>query len=364
MLKFLNYTFLDNSIKNYLISIFVVLLIAIIKRLVSKYLASLIAKFITSRNKTFDKISFQQLVLMPIETFLMILAIVVAFHRLNYPEALHFDFWKTNFSDILESISIIALIISFIWLCIRIMEYVAGILHQKAILTNDRSDDQLIVFFKELLKVVLGVIGLLLVIKYGFHQSLGQLVTGLSIVGAAVALAFRESLENLIASFIIFFDKPFTIGDVVKVQTITGSVEKIGLRSTRIRTVDKTFVTVPNKQMVDSILDNQSLRTQRKVETNIQVSLDATAEELKEFIANAEAILKREFIEDAAVFLSDTGQQFNLVHIEYYTNTIQPVKEFQKLREAINLALLTALRKLNMELAADNSKLIIKQQPK
>ena len=242
------------------------------------------------------------------------------------------------------------------------MEYIAGILHDKALLTNDRSDDQLIVFFKELLKVVLGIIGLLLVIKYGFHQSLGQLVTGLSIVGAAVALAFRESLENLIASFIIFFDKPFTIGDVVKVQGITGSVEKIGLRSTRIRTVDKTFVTVPNKQMVDSILDNQSLRTQRKVETNMQISLDATAEELKEFISNAETILKRDFIEDATVFLSDTGQQFNLVHIEYFTTTSQPVKEFFKLREAINLELLTALRKLNMELAADNSTLVIKQQ--
>ncbi len=360
MYDFFNYIFWDNTVKDYLISIAIILIIVLFKRLVSKYLANIIAKLITSKNRPFNKNNFQQLVLKPIQYFVVILVIVVAFHRLNYPTVLHFDIWKTSFADILESISIIALIISFIRLCIRFMEYIANILHEKALLTNDRSDDQLIVFFRELLKVLLGIIAVLLIIKYGFRQDLGGLLTGLSIVGAAIALAFRESLENLIASFIIFFDKPFTIGDIVKVQGVNGKVEKIGLRSTRIRTVDKTFVTVPNKQMVDSILDNQSLRTQRKVETDMQISLGATAAELKEFIARAEAILAKEFVEEGVVFLSDTGQGNNLVHIEYYTSIEQPIRQFQKLREAINLELLTALRTLNMELAADNNTVVIK----
>jgi MscS family membrane protein len=99
-----------------------------------------------------------------------------------------------------------------------------------------------------------------MIIKACFNQPLGHLLTGLSIVGAALALSARESLENLIASFIIFFDKPFFSGDTVKVNNITGTVEKIGLRSTRILTTDKTLVTVPNKQMVDSIVDNWSMR--------------------------------------------------------------------------------------------------------
>src|SRR6478609_10892106 len=98
----------------------------------------------------------------------------------------------------------------------------------------------------------------MLLLRFTFHYDISKLVTGLSIVGAAIALATKESLENLIASFIIFFDKPFTTGDLVKVQNITGNVERIGLRSTRLRTGDKSYVTVPNKQMVDSILDNIS----------------------------------------------------------------------------------------------------------
>jgi MscS family membrane protein len=351
MNEFLNYSFLDNTVKDYLISIGIIVLIIVLKRLLSRYLASVIAKLITSKKQSFDKTKFHHLVLAPIEMFLIILAVVVAFHRLNYPTVLHFNIWKTSFADVLESISIIALILSFIWLCIRIMEYIAGILHEKAQLTDDRSDDQLIVFFRELLKVILGIIGLLLIIKYGFRQDLGALLTGLSIVGAALALAFRESLENLIASFIIFFDKPFTIGDYVKVQGVNGKIEKIGLRSTRIRTIDKTFVTVPNKQMVDSILDNQSLRTQRKAELNIQISQDAIADQLKEFIASCESILIKDNIEDACVYLSETGQGNNIVHVEYFTSIAQPVNEFQKLREAVNLELITAQRKLADEIA-------------
>ena len=105
-------------------------------------------------------------------------------------------------------------------------------------------------------------------------------------MGAAIALATRESLENLIASFIIFFDKPFATGDTVKVLQFTGTVEKIGLRSTRIRTESKTYITVPNKQMVDSVVDNISLRTQRKAEIKLEMEVqNSAASNLDELIS-------------------------------------------------------------------------------
>ncbi|MFX4531874.1 mechanosensitive ion channel domain-containing protein, partial [Acinetobacter baumannii] len=90
-------------------------------------------------------------------------------------------------------------------------------------------------FFKDFFKVLIVINGILMIIHFSLHKNIGNLLTGLSIVGAALALATRESLENLIASFIIFFDKPFSAGDLVKVHAFTGVVEKIGLRSTRIR---------------------------------------------------------------------------------------------------------------------------------
>ena len=92
--------------------------------------------------------------------------------------------------------------------------------------------------------------------------------------GIAVAMASKESLENLFGSFTIFLDQPFTVGDIVTIGAITGVVEKVGFRSTRIRTFDKSLVTVPNKKMIDLELDN--LENGQFEDVNLMLELPTT----------------------------------------------------------------------------------------
>jgi MscS family membrane protein len=105
----------------------------------------------------------------------------------------------------MESIVKLIFIILLIRVCLRTLEFIAIILDEKAKLSKDQTDDQLILFFRDFFKVILYIIGVLMVLHYVFNENIGNLVTSLSIVGAAVALSMRESLENIIASFIIFF---------------------------------------------------------------------------------------------------------------------------------------------------------------
>jgi MscS family membrane protein len=242
------------------------------------------------------------------------------------------------------------------------VKFFSMILEQKADLTEDKSDNQLIVFFRDFLKVLLIIIGGLLVLRFCFNYNISNLLTGLSIVGAAIALATKESLENLIASFIIFFDKPFVTGDTVKVNSFTGTVEKIGLRSTRIRTDQKTYITVPNKQMVDSILDNVTMRSQRKVELRLEVGLSATAAQLTAVVAGIKKILEREEVLSKSVFISDTGKNAHLITVDYFTNMYQSNDEFNGTREKVNLAVIELLRKENVELAAASADIVVHQK--
>ena len=161
----------------------------------------------------------------------------------------------------------------------------------------------------------------------------------------------KKVLENLIASFIIFFDKPFTTGDVVKVQGFTGTVERIGLRSTRIRTDQKTFITVPNKQMVDTILDNITLRTQRRAELRLEIGLSATGAQLKEIIPAIKNILNTDAIETSTVYLSDTGKNAHIISVEFFSGMQQSLNEFIELRETINFSIIELLNNNNIELA-------------
>jgi MscS family membrane protein len=214
----------------------------------------------------------------------------VALYKLNFPQQLDAELYKYTVKEIVHCIGNIILIVSFTALLMRLIDFIAIILEKKADLTPDQTDNQLIVFFKDFFKVILVIIGIMLVLRYAFRLNVGGLLTGLSIVGAAIALALRKSLENLIASFIIFFDKPFITGYLIKVQHVTGTVERIGLRSTRIRTDQKNCVTVTNKQMVDSILDNHSLRTQRRSDLKLEIGLQTTTAEIEHLIEGVKKI--------------------------------------------------------------------------
>jgi MscS family membrane protein len=343
MNKILDQIFLDNTLRQYLITASIILVIYFLKTILSKSLASLIARMVLNKRQSLNKTLFQDLVLAPIRLFVLVLTIIIAFYRLKFPEIINFNIYKSNLHGVVESLSSAVLIGSFIWLCNRIMMFIAGLLHAKALETNDRTDDQLIVFFRDFFKVIIWIIGVLMILKFSFGFPMSNVLTALSLVSAALALAFRESLENLIASFIIFFDKPFTVGDTVKVQSVTGTVEKIGLRSTRIRTTEKTFVTVPNKQMVDTILDNQSLRSQRNVLTVLQVGLETTSAQLADLIPAIEELLDKEAVLDKNVFLSDTGKTAHVIQVEYFVLIDLPLKSFYKLRESINLSLIQLL---------------------
>lgn len=350
MYKFFNQLVFDNPVKNYFIVAGVIIFVWALRRYISRYFAGLLFGVVHRVWKDVDKKSFTSLVVKPLGFFLLILVSIISLYKLKFPAELNEEVYKFTIKDALHCVGTMVLIVSFIGLLLRIIDFIALILEKRANLTADQSDNQLIVFFKDFFKVALVIIGILMVLNFAFDMNIGSLLTGLSIVGAAIALALRESLENLIASFIIFFDKPFTTGDLVKVHNVTGSVEKIGLRSTRIRTDQKTFVTVPNKQMVDSILDNLSLRTQRRGDLRLDMGLQTPPAKLESVIEGVKKILGRKEIEDYNVVLSDITNQAVVLISDYYTAPVT-FKEYNQIKQEVNLQTLKLLEELGVEIA-------------
>lgn len=341
MNSFFNQIIWDNSVKSYCIVLGIILLLWIIKKFVSKYCAGVIYRLILRARNTVNKEHFFTLLVKPIEIFLLLFFSYIAIDKLNFPKALNFEIFNFSAEVILTCIANACIVIAFIWMCLRVIDFLAVILEEKANLTKDTTGNQLIVFFKDFFKVILVIIGVLMVLRFAFNRDVSNLLTGLSIVGAAIALATRESLENLIASFIIFFDKPFTQGDVVKVQSITGTVERIGLRSTRLRTEQKTFVTVPNKQMVDSILDNISLRTQRKAELKLELSLHTSLTQLQKLQQSIQLyISKIQDIESPTVLLVETGKQSHIIQVDFYTDIEDSLESFNELKQQVSFKLI------------------------
>lgn len=351
MPEFLNQSVLDNPLIRYLWIAVILLAMFLLKGIVSKLLCSILYGFFPKAKQYVSRDQFILLVLIPMEWFIVALVVIFSFHKLTFPAALDFELYKITSKDIIDGLGKAAIVYFFIRLLRSLIDFFSLLFEAKANKTADQSDNQLVVFFRDFFKAVTLIIGILMFSKFVFNFNISSVITGISIITAAVALATRESLENLIASFIIFFDKPFTLGDLVKVENIIGTVEKIGLRSTRIRTDQKTFMTVPNKKMVDSILDNLSLRTERKAEIKLELSVQTNATQIMKLTEKAEALLQQhELIQKGTVYVTEIGLKSITVQIEYFTAVIE-FGRFQEIKQTINLELLNILAALEIELA-------------
>jgi MscS family membrane protein len=347
--------FLDLNLPQYtLYSVLgTIMLVLLIRKYISKSIATLIYNILKKAGRSINKKAYYDLLVLPLQTFLVMLVVLIALEKLQLPAAInnYSVYGKITVSHLLQALSILIVIIIFIRFLLRIIDYIATILEDRANKTIGQDDNQLIVFFKDFFKVLLIIAGFLLILKYSFGQNIGNLLTGLSLVGAAVALATKESLENLIASFVIFFDKPFVTGDNVKVQNVIGQVEKIGLRSTRIRTDEKTYVTVPNKQMVDSIVDNQSLRTKRKVVFKLELAKNTPIETMQVFMQQITYTLQEHNdIEEQHIFLAEISKLANTIQVEYFTLPMQDDR-FNRVREQINFKVLQLMQQQDIAMA-------------
>ncbi len=348
--------FFNLNVENNLLLIVVIVIVSIvlISKYLSRYIATLFYNLFKKAGRNIPKAAYYNLLAKPLQKFIVWCTVIFALYKLKLPPSFeNFKLiGKVNCGQILEFFGVCILIFVFLKFILCLIEYTATILEEKANLTQDQSDNQLIVFFKDFFKVIVILIGFLLVLKFGFQQKIGNLLTGLSLVGAALALATKESLENLIASFVIFFDKPFTTGDEVKVLQVSGVVEKIGLRSTRIRTSDKTYVSVPNKQMVDTVVDNISMRTKRKVILDLEFNVTTTLEQINVAKLEIEKIFEQQTaIENHTIYFAAIAKTGILLSVEYYTSTIATTN-FINLKDTINSQILSIINDLKIEFAA------------
>ena len=291
-LEFLSTEFFGNTLKNYIISISIIVFGLIFKGLISSYIRKFLFKIVGDSNKKEGKFEFDNLLKKPITYFLFLVIIYMAFNMLSIPDSLGLvSADEFGLRMIFEKGFLLLLVASVIYIILQSVEYVGLRLSQRAAKTESKVDDQLIPFAIDIAKVLTIVFGVVMILGNVFDVNVTALVTGLGIGGVAFALASKESLENLLGSFTIFFDKPFTVGDTVTLGGVTGIVEKVGFRSTRIRTFDKSVVTVPNKNIISTELDNLGARPVRRVKFNIRLTYDTSVENIKNIVDDIQKLI-------------------------------------------------------------------------
>jgi MscS family membrane protein len=294
MLKdFIKIVFIGNSIENYCWFLGIILAGLIFQHLLSKLLTLFVFKVLQKYSIDIGYDKMLALLKKPMRIFILLIVFYLAFDRLEFPSSWNLlTIEKFGLRMLLYRSFQIALVISITWIFLRIIDFFGLVLTHRASLIQSKTDNHFVPFIKETIKVIVIIFSIFFLLGAIFELNVASLIAGLGIGGLAIALAAKESLENLIGSFAIFLDKPFVIGDTIKIAGIEGQVENIGFRSTRIRTLEKSLVTIPNKKLVDNELDNLSHRKERRVNFNIGLSFETKPDQFKNIITDIQKIIE------------------------------------------------------------------------
>lgn len=247
--------------------------------------------------------------------------------------------------------STVAFSVVFFWMLLRAFNAVLDHAHEVAT-EKQMGIAAFMPWIKKTLLVIFMVFGVLMI-----AQSLGAdvkaFLAGLGIGGLAFALAAQDTIANVFGSVVVAIDQPFKLGEYVKVGAHEGTVEDIGLRSTRLRTPARTLITVPNKTMASESIINLSRMPQRRVDQTLGLTCGTTPEKMEAILGDLRSVLERDpgvakdFI---VVNFADFGA-FSLDIQVIYFSADPDYRKYMALRERLNLAFMRAVEARGLSLA-------------
>ena len=199
--------------------------------------------------------------------------------------------FATEAEDVAEKIGSLIGAAAVVLLAYRGIDIFSEVLAARAAETETKMDDQLVPVIRTSLRFGVTAMGGLFVLS-NLDVNVASLIAGVGLLGLAVALAAQDTVKNFLGGLTIFADKPFQIGDWIVIGAVEGTVEEVGLRSTRVRTFHNSVVTVPNFTFTDNNVDNMGARAWRRYSTTLGLSYATTPEQMQAFVEGVRAIIR------------------------------------------------------------------------
>jgi MscS family membrane protein len=236
--------------------------------------------------------------------------------------------------DLLQALAVLAVV----WLTFRLVDIGSGWARKELEEGGQHGAVALLPLGRRTVKVFLGALGVLAVLQ-NLGVNVTALLTGLGVGGLAVALAAQKTLENLFGGISLAVDQPVRVGDFCRFGDQVGTVEDVGLRSTRIRTLDRTVVSIPNADFSTMPLENFAKRDRIRLILTLGLRYETTAEQLRHVLVGLRKLLlahPRVSPEPARVRFVGFGAYSLDLEVFAYVETAD-INEFLAIREDLLL---------------------------
>jgi MscS family membrane protein len=347
-------TFLYNSLENWLWFLGILLVGWLFKRAFSILVSNIAFRLMKKETGNVPVSSFVDLLKRPVEFILTLLILYMAADEISFPRKWRIiPFGKMRVSEFADKLLDALFIIAITWIIIRLIKFFAIVFLKRAEENETKADEHLVPFFRDIIIALIVFCSFFFILGFVFRQDVISLITGLGIGGVALALAARATLENLFASFTLFTEQPFIVGDDIELGEIIGKIEKVGFRSTRIRHVDGSLVFVPNQMLVSQTLNNLSQRKDRRHKFFIRLKLDTPLPKIKVVIDEIQGLLIQNELtseHESHVKFDSIGEYSVNILIVFFAAT-PDYWESKTIREEMNYEVSEILEKHQVEFA-------------
>jgi MscS family membrane protein len=271
-IELLQQTYYGNSLLAWLTSLAIILLSAMLGKMVYWVFSRIVRAFTSRTESQLDDI-IVDMVEEPVVFAIIATGIWFGLSVLVLPEMAS--------SAVSNSYSVIlALLIG--WMTARLFDaFYQEFLLPWAEKTENDLDDQLMPILSKGIKLIIWVLAIIIGLNNAGYN-VGALIAGLGIGGLALAMAAKDTVSNVFGGFTIFTDKPFRLRDRIVVSGYDGTVEEIGVRSTRLKTLAGRMVTIPNAKFADAPVENISVEPSRKMVLDLGMTYDTTPDQMQE----------------------------------------------------------------------------------
>ncbi|MBU8901200.1 MAG: mechanosensitive ion channel family protein, partial [Victivallales bacterium] len=244
------------------------------------------------------------------------------------------------------------------WAIYRLVGVFGHYLQRLSYRTDNNLDDLLVELIRKTIRFTVVFIAVLFIGQTILGMRITALVAGAGIAGLAIALAAKDTLANFFGSVMIMLDRPFTVGERITVDAVTGTVERIGFRSTRIRSLSGHMFSIPNSKLADSVVENVAKRPYIKYAFDLTLVYSTTAVQMERAMEILHEIMdeKEIFNEDLPpriYFTSFNDWALNISVIVWFQST--DYFETQKVKNDLNLEILSRFNAEGLDFAFPTS---------
>jgi MscS family membrane protein len=253
---------------------------------------------------------------------------------------------------LLHGVSTVVTIVAVVWVVFRSIDLVRSQLGRRAWAIDRPASLSLLALGARFAKVAVLAISLIIALSQ-LGVSVASLIAGLGIGGLVIALAAQKTVENVFGAVSIGIDQPMREGDFVRVYDFVGTVEQIGLRSTRIRTLDRTLITIPNGELSNQRIESFTARDRIRLACTIGLVYTTTADQMRAVLAALEGILRRHpqiWTETVVVRFKDLAQSSLDLEIMAWFQT-SDWNEFQLIRQEVLIDFMEAIESCGTSIA-------------